>query len=134
MTGTEVSRDGTSLTVHLPLDIRKLGGRKRVIAPNGTPSWAPRQPRIDTALIKALARAFRWRRLLEDGVYASAQEIASAEKINASYVARVLRLTLVKPEIVEAILDGQQGAGINLATLLRPFPVCWNQQGFAGGR
>jgi hypothetical protein len=79
-------------------------------------------------LVKALARAFRWRRLLEDGAYASCEELAAAERINASYVSRVLRLTLLAPEIVEAVLDGRQALKLTTAQLFRPFPVEWEEQ------
>jgi hypothetical protein len=79
-------------------------------------------------MIKALGRAFRWRKLLETGVYVTVEEIAAAEKINTSYVSRILRLTLLAPEIVEAILDGRQPADMTLASLMRPFPVVWREQ------
>ena len=79
-------------------------------------------------MVKAIARAFRWRGLLENGTHATIAEIAAAEKINESYVGRVLRLTLLAPDIVEAILDGRQRAQITLAVLMRRFPVLWSAQ------
>ena len=79
-------------------------------------------------MIKAIARGFRWRKLLETGVYATVEELAAAEKINPSYVSRVLRLTLLAPDIVEAILDGRQPAEMTLAALMRPFAVGWERQ------
>ena len=79
-------------------------------------------------MVRALARAFRWRRLLETGVVATVEEITAAEKINASYVGRVLRLMLLSPDIVEAILDGRQPAEMTLAALMRPFAVGWPRQ------
>ena len=90
--------------------------------------------RQDITLIKALARAFRWRRLLEDCSYSTIKELAAAEKINASYLCRVLRLTLLAPDIVEAILDGRQPEGMTLPGLMEPFPVEWEAQrkAFAG--
>lgn len=63
---------------------------------------------LDSTLVKALARAFRWRNLLETGVNGSVAAVAAAEKINSSNVSRVLRLTLLAPDLVEAILDGRQ--------------------------
>jgi len=83
---------------------------------------------IDNAMVKAIARAFRWRKLLENGTHTTIAEIAAAEKINESYVGRVLRLTLLAPDIVEAILGGRQPAGLQLADLLRRFPVGWREQ------
>jgi hypothetical protein len=117
-----------SVTVRVPMTFRKRGGRKRVIAPDGQPSWAPPRARIDNTMVKALARAFRWRRMLESGAVATVTEIAAREKINASYVSRVLRLALLAPEIVEAILDGRQGAGVTLPVMMGRFPVEWDRQ------
>ena len=82
----------------------------------------------DTTLVKALARAFRWRRMMEAGRFATIDELAAAEKINSSYVSRLLRLTLLAPDIVEAILDGRQPEGITLPRLMDPFPVEWERQ------
>ncbi len=124
----KVSPDQGMLTVSVPLAIRRHGGRKQVVSPAGASDWAPRQAQIDSTLVKALARAFRWRKLLEDGFYATVSELASAEKINSSYVSRVLCLTVLAPEIVEAILDGRQPRGLTVALLFRPFPVDWEEQ------
>ena len=82
-------------------------------------------------MVKAIARAFRWREMLESGEYSTIREIAAAEKISESYVGRVLRLTLLAPDIVEAILGGQQPAGLQLDRLLRRFPVGWREQSAA---
>ncbi len=117
-----------SVTVRVPMTFRKRGGRKQVIAPDGHPSWAPSRARIDNTMIKALARAFRWRRMLESGRYATIDELARAEKINASYVSRILRLTLLAPDIVEAILDGRQASEMTLPMLMGPLPVEWAAQ------
>ena len=84
--------------------------------------------RQDITLIKAVARAFRWRGMLESGAFATINELAAAEKINPSYVSRVLRLTLLAPEMVEAILDGRQPKGVTLPGLLEPFPLEWIKQ------
>ena len=116
------------LTVHIPLTVRRRGGRKVVIAPDGTEAPVIAAARIDSTLVKALARAFRWRRMLESGVASTVGEIATREKINKSYVSRVLRLTLLAPEIVEAILDGRHAPEMTLRVLMEPFPVGWKEQ------
>jgi len=115
------------LTVRVPLAARKQrGGRKLVLTPGG---MAPRgAAAADTTLVKALARAFRWRRMMESGRYGTINELAAAERINSSYVSRLLRLTLLAPDIVEAILDGRQPEGMTLPGLMEPFPVEWGQQ------
>ena len=99
-----MSTPAQTLTVRVPFVIRKRGGRKLAIAADGS-TLAPPRPRIDGTLVKALARAHRWNRLLESGRYDSAAELAAAEKINPSYVRRILRLTLLAPDIVEALIE-----------------------------
>jgi hypothetical protein len=79
-------------------------------------------------MVKALARAFRWKRLLDDGRYASISEIASAEKIDRGYVGSILRLTLRAPTVVEAIVDGRHPTELQLSTLMKPFPLTWSDQ------
>jgi hypothetical protein len=119
------------VTIKVPFAVRKRGGRKLVLAPDGVPV-PPAAPHVDSTLVKAIARAFRWQAMLETGRYATIREIAKAEKINPSYVSRVLRLTLLAPYIVEAILDGRQPAEMTLAGLMAPFAVVWEEQVEAG--
>lgn len=115
------------LTVRVPLAVRKQrGGRKLMIAPASATNREASAG--DTTLVKALARAFRWRRMMEAGQYGTINELAATEKINSSYVSRLLRLTLLAPNIVEAILDGRQPEGMTLPGLMEPFPVEWEQQ------
>src|SRR5512134_2406956 len=85
-------------------------------------------PRPDETLMRALARARRWKRMLEAGRYRSAQEIADAEKIGRSFVSRLLRLTLLAPDIQEAILDGRKAKGIQLEEMTRAMPAEWGEQ------
>jgi hypothetical protein len=118
-----------TVTVTVPFAIRKRGGRKLVITPDGGIGPAPRA-RVDSALLKALARGFRWRRLLETGDFATIEEIADAENINPSYVSRVLRMTLLAPALVEAILAGRQPEGLTMARAMRPFTMEWRLQSF----
>jgi hypothetical protein len=121
-------RDAGALTVTVPMTFKKRGGRKLVIAPNGADAWALPRARIDNTMVKALARAHRWKMQLDSGRFQTVQDLAEAEKINPSYIARVLRLTLLAPDIVEAILDGRQPAGLQLDDLLAPIPVEWDRQ------
>ena len=124
---SSVSPDRRTLTVRVPLKLHKRGGRKLVVNPDGA-VYLPRRAQIDNTLVKALARAYRWQQLLERGTYASIAEIARAEQINDSYVSRLLRLTLLAPEIVEGILDGRQASGLQIEALLKPMPVEWERQ------
>ena len=135
MTEPRPSGDGRTVTVRVPISISRRGGRKLVLAPDGADVIAaPVTRHIDNAMVKAIARGFRWRKLLETGVYGTIEEIAAAEKINPSYVSRVLRLTLLAPEIVEAILNGRQPAEMTMAVLMEPFPVTWQGQVDGGFR
>lgn len=123
-----VGTDGRTLMVRLPIVRRKRGGQKAIVAPNGSPALAPQSGRGDNTMVKALAQAFRWRNLLETGVYGTVAEVAAAETINPSYVSRVLRLTLLAPAIVEAILDGRQPPELTLGVLMQPFSTNWQNQ------
>jgi hypothetical protein len=129
MTESNLIGDSWTVTVQVPILIRRRGSRKIVLAPDGTNvATLPVCRHIDSAMVKALARAFRWRKMLEDGTYSTIAEIAAAEKINESYVGRVLRLTLLAPDIVETILTGRQRAGLQLDRLMRQFPNEWQAQ------
>jgi hypothetical protein len=122
------SDDGHTITVRVPISINKRGGRKLVLAPNGAELTAmPVTRHIDNAMVKAIARAFRWREMIETGTCATIREIAAAEKINATYVGRTLRLTLLAPDIVEAILSGRR-PGLRLDHVMKSFAVTWNIQ------
>ena len=117
------------LTIRVPLSPRKLpSGRKLVLTAEGNAIEGPAN--VDITLVKALARAFRWRRMIETGRHATVAELAAAEKINPSYVSRVLRLTLLSPTMVEAILAGRQPEGVTLPALLEGVPVGWVEQTF----
>ena len=105
-----------------------MGGRKVIIAPDHGDAWAPAKPRPDETLIRALARAHRWKRLLEGGTYRSAAELAEAEKVTRSFVNRLLRLTLLAPEIQEAILEGRQPKAMQLEELTDAIPSEWEKQ------
>ena len=117
-----------TVTVTVPFAIRKRGGRKLVITPDGTMAAPMPRSRVDSALLKALARGFRWRKLLETGEFTTIEEIADAENINSSYVSRVLRMTLLAPEIVETILAGRQPEALTMTRAMQPFPEEWVRQ------
>ena len=124
--------DNNTITVTVPLLVRHRGGRKLIIAPDSAAApTAPPAP--DDALLKALVRAHRWRRMLEGDQFASVAELAASEKINHSYICRLLRLNLLAPDIVQAILDGTQNQDLELKNLTKPFPVEWGAQRKAFG-
>lgn len=118
----------TSITVRVLLTTRRRPGRKTVVTPVGQDGTRAVTTRSDPTLVKALARAFRYQRLLDEGRYASISEMAEGEKIERGYLGTLLRLTLLAPDIVQAILDGRQPAGLGLPCLLEPFPLSWADQ------
>jgi hypothetical protein len=120
--------DDNIIVVTIPMQWKRRGGRKVIVAPDGGDAWAPSQPRPDEALIRAIVRAHRWKRLIENGAYRSAVEIAEAEGVTRSFVNRLLRLTLLAPDIQEAIIDGCQPKGMQLEELTRTVPSGWAEQ------
>ena len=117
----------TSITVRVPLAIRHRPGRKTVVTPM-TDGVAPVTTRADPTLVKALARGFRYQRMLDEGRYASITEMAEAERIERGYLGSLLRLTLLAPDLVTNALDGRHMPSVALAALLEPFPLCWRGQ------
>jgi hypothetical protein len=123
-----LSKDGRTITVHIPITLRHQSGRKQVVTPPGAAPWIPTPSRVDNTIVKAIVRAHRWRDMLESGRYATVRDLAKAEAINESYLGRILRLTLLSPILTEAILEGKQPATLELDDLLQHFPIEWGQQ------
>ena len=113
-----------TVTIHVPFRIVKRGGRKEMILPRS----AQTRRQADDSLIKALARAFRWKRMLESGEFATIGDLAAKEGIAPSYMTRVMRMTVLAPAIVEAIVEGRQGPEVTLAGLMEPFEPEWEHQ------
>ena len=113
-----------TVTLHVPFRLVKRGGREEMQLPGG----AAQPKRTDNTLVKALARAFRWKRMLQSGEFASISELAEREGIAFTYMARLMRLSLLAPEIVDAIMDGRQPESVTLANLMDPFPLDWKEQ------
>jgi hypothetical protein len=117
---------GSSKVPGIPVSLLHRSGRKQILSPPGAAPWSP-APRVDGALVKAVVRAHRWRAMLESGDGSSA-ELAKTEKINDSYLSRILRLTLIAPDLTEAILNGRQPSTLQLDDLLKPLPAAWDRQ------
>jgi hypothetical protein len=123
----QLSASGECLVVTVPLRIARRGGRKEVIAPTGLEAAGAAQPRTNRPLALALARAHRWRRLLEEGRYATVGELAQGVGMDNSYVARQLRLTLLAPDLIESVLEGTEPDGLSLGKLYGA-PMQWEAQ------
>ena len=126
--GVETTLDGDTLVVRIPMRFQRRGGRKRIVAPDGSELAPATKPQPDGTLVKALARAWRWQRMLDEGVYTTVSEIGDAENISKSYVSRILRLALLAPDIVDAVLAGRADQGMILGNLEQPLPVGWEEQ------
>ena len=113
-----------AITVHVPFRLVKRGGRKEIILPSAT---APQRSADDT-LVKALARAFRWKRMLDSGEFTTITELARREAIAAPFLTRTMRLAQLAPDLIEAILDGQQPRALSLESLREPLPSDWSVQ------
>jgi hypothetical protein len=120
--------EAASITVRVPLPIRRQPGRKTVVMPLRDSGEAALPKRADPALLKALARAFSYQRMLDGSRYASISEMAAAERIDRGYLGRILQLTLLAPDIVEALLDVRRPSELGLPTLMEPFPLEWERQ------
>jgi hypothetical protein len=129
--GDRTSHEIEMLTIHIPIRLQRRGGRKLIIAPEGA-APAPK-PRRDETLIKALVRAHRWRRKIENGQAKSITDLAEQEGVTDAYVCRLLPITCLAPDIVEAILDGRQPKGFRLAEMLGNGPVGWEEQRMSWG-
>jgi hypothetical protein len=116
------------ISIEIPMTFKKRGGRKVIVLPDGSHGHPSPAATIDNAMVKAIARAFRWQKLLENGTYTCLDDIARSEKIGASFVSRYHRLVLLAPDIVEAILDGRQPAQLTMKELLQAFPIEWHKQ------
>ena len=114
-----------TVTVHVPMRLSVRGGRKTIISEINP---LPPESRIENALLKAIARAHRWRQQIESGEYASITELAKGYKVNQSYACRLLRLTLLAPAIVNGILNKREISNLTLKQLTKPFPILWAQQ------
>lgn len=119
---TKKSAIPDTVTITIPFRVAKRGGRKEVQLPPGTNNRSP-----DYTLIKAVARAFRWRQIVENGDMGTIAELAEHEKISPSYLTRVMRLTLLAPDIIEAILDGNPPS-VGMTELLDPMTPIWAEQ------
>jgi hypothetical protein len=115
-------------TTHIPMTFRPRGGKTVIVMPDGSRGVVRREATIDNTMIKVIARGFRWQQLLYDGTYTSIEDLAAAEKINPSYVSRILRLAYLSPIVVQAILDGKHPAWLTMRHLLKPLPSDWAEQ------
>ena len=127
-----------NLQIHIPMHIRRMRGRKMIFAPQALDGDVPDGPSdVQAALVQALGRAFSWAEAIESGEVHSISDLARNLDVDNSYVVRILKLTTLAPDIIEAILHGEEPSGLSLAKLIRTFPMDWERQralfGFPSG-
>ena len=120
-------RDG-HIVIRVPMEFKRIGGRKEIIVPTGQAASGILVPAVQKPLAIALARAHRWRDLLERQRFSSISALANAVKQDPSYVMRILRLTLLAPDIIEAVLTGREPSGLSLERLVKTLPLDWSVQ------
>jgi hypothetical protein len=123
-----VSPELETLTIRIPMRLQRRGGRKLIMTPEGA-TVPTRKPARDETLVRALVRAHRWRRKIESGRAKSITDLANQEGVTDAYVCRLLSLTCLAPDMVEAILDGRQPKGLRLTEMLGNGPFGWKEQG-----
>ena len=128
ISGVTVQHDHNGIVVNVPLTLKKRGGRKEVVLPQAFASDSPMRPSHQEALVIAIARAHRWQKLLDDGKFKSVSDLAREIGLDPSFAARLLRLTLLAPDIIEAILIGEEPSGLSLTKLTKQLPVVWDEQ------
>jgi len=124
-----ITRDGDCIVVHIPMTFKRRGGRKEIIVPQGLEGKPSTKQTAQNAILVAIARAFRWKELVESGRVKNLAEIARVNKVDGSYVSRILDLTLLAPDIIDAILAGKEPSGLSLAILTKKrIPLVWEEQ------
>ena len=120
--------DASSLRIHVPMQLKRRGGRKLIVLPPNANQHQKAAARRDMTLVNGIAKAYHWQAIYERGKYASLAYFFEKHGLNKSYAARVMRLNLLAPDIRMSILDGLQPKGLNLIDLMRPFPPEWQEQ------
>ena len=126
--GPAVERDGDTVVIRIPMELKRRRGRKEIIVPEGLPGAPRSKSPTQEPLVTALARAFHWQELLDSGRFASVTELAEALHVDRSYVGRIIRLALLAPDIVEAIVEGREPSGFSLERLVKGMPMVWAEQ------
>ncbi len=122
------SVEGDGLVIRIPMTFKRRGGRKEIIVPEGLAAAPLSKSPTQEPLVVALGRAHHWKELIDGGRYATVTDLAAALQVDRAYVSRMLRLTLLAPDIIEAILRGTEPSGLSLAKLTGRIPLLWTEQ------
>lgn len=125
---TKPTVEVATLILHIPMQFKRRGGRKLVLAPDGMAAPLVPKPSVDDTMLKILIKAHRWRRRIESGAAKSVTDLAEQEKVTVPYVTRLLAVTCLAPDITAAILDGRQPRGLTTNRMLQTIPESWDEQ------
>ena len=123
-----IAHEGEHVVIRIPMELRRRGGRCEIIVPEGLPGSRRTRAKPQEPIVTALARAYRWQKMLESGEYASLSELAERLGVDRSYLRRILQLASLAPDIVEAIVDGSEPSGVSLEQLTKGLPLRWAEQ------
>ena len=123
-----VECDVETFVIRVPMKFKKRGGRQEIIVPEGLSAARPSTSPSQEPIVTAVARAFYWQGLIDIRRYATIRELAEALDVDRSYVGRIMRLALLAPDIVEAIVRGEEPSGLSLERLVKGMPVVWEEQ------
>jgi hypothetical protein len=126
--GRKAWLEGDTIVIRIPMAFKKCGGRKEIILPEGVDAAESLNPQPQRPLVVALAKAFKWQKMMESGQVGSIKELAKQNRVDPSLIARTLRLATLAPDIVEAILDGREPSGLSLRRLTGNLPLVWDEQ------
>lgn len=124
----DVRREGDCVVLSIPMTLRRRNGRREIILPQNPDGTAAPQPEPNRTLVLALARAWHWQEMLDSGDVSSVDELAKQLRLGSTYVARILKLTSLAPDLVEAILAGEEPDGLSLRSLSADLPCDWPEQ------
>lgn len=127
-TPVTLERDGNSVVLRIPMSLKKRGGRKEIIVPEGPGQALAVKSAAQKPIVTALARAFHWQDLIDSGSYPSIAALAAALEVDRSYVRRILSLACVAPDIVQAIINGMEPSGLSLERLAKGVLLRWEEQ------
>ena len=131
MTTISVNAALDTLHIRIPMQFSRRSSRKMIVGPDGktiSEMIDAKADNTDYTFISALGKAFSWQRMLDEGKYESPKDLAEKEKVEVTHMYRVMRLTLLAPDIIEAVLNGKQPRTLTLQNVVRGFPISWQEQ------
>ena len=123
-----MSNAPTTMRVFIPLTIRKRNGRPKIVPPA---DMAPDTGVVDPHIMKAIAKAWSWRRKLESGATATIEDVADAEGVTPAYIRRMLKLAYLAPEVLERILIARISPAVSLKDMSTATELPWSEQNSA---